>query len=240
MKYLFFISWFRAREKKLVDQIDLDRMIGAQTVDEAFKVLNDTDFAPYLSGKNYFDIEKIIDEEREDIKKTLVKMGMEEDVVKFLFLRDELDFACREAKERIFHEKNFQERGREDEFLKEIRERNPENKEDVDDIVLDLYFEKSIAFLNGTKEKEGEEFFMNYYQRIKENDDFKKRDESLTKMEEDVIEKSREEIEGIIPILGFFIKKRRIEYFIRNIFALKRMGIDSQRMQKFIKEKRVL
>jgi hypothetical protein len=238
MKYLFFISWFRAREKKLVDQIDLDRMIGAQTVDEAFKILNDTDYAPYLSGKNHFDIEKIIKEERGDLKKMLVKMGMEEDVVKFLFLKDELDFACREAKGKIFQGKNFQEK--ENDFLKEIRERKPGAKEEVDDIVLDLYFEKAITFLNDTKEKEGEEFFTNYYQKIKENEDFKKRDEYLTQMEEEVIEKGREEIEGIIPILGFFIKKRRIEYFIRNIFALKRMGVDSQKMQKFIKEKRVL
>jgi vacuolar-type H+-ATPase subunit C/Vma6 len=240
MKYLFFISWFRAREKKLVDQIDLDRMIGAATVEDSFKVLNDTDYAPYLPGKTYLDIEKIIIEEREDLKKTLVKMGMEEDVVKFLFLKDELDIACREAKERIFQEKGFQEKGRESDFLKEIRERKPNCKEEVDDIILDLYFKEANSFLKKTKEKKGEKFFDNYYQKIKDGDDFKKRDEALAQMEEDAIEKSREEVEGIIPILGFFIKKRRIEYFIRNVFALKRMGFDSQKIHQFIKGKRAL
>jgi hypothetical protein len=235
MKHLLFISWFRAREKRLVDQIDLDRMIGAKTKEEAFKVLNDTDYAPYLSGKSYLDIEKVIEEEKKDLQKTLTKMGMKEDILRFLFLRDELDLACREAKEKLFQEKSTQEKI--SEALKEIKEKNPKRKEDVDSIISELYFEKAIFLLK--EEENGKEFFKKYYQETKKSD-AEKRDRILLKMEEDIIEKSRSDAQGIFPILSFFIKKRRVEYFIRTIFALKKMDFTPDKIQSFIKEKKTI
>jgi vacuolar-type H+-ATPase subunit C/Vma6 len=235
MKHLLFISWFRAREKRLVDQIDLDRMIGAKTKEETFKVLNDTDYAPYLSGKSYLDIEKVIEEEKKDLKKTLTKMGMKENILRLLFLRDELDLICKEAKGKFFQERNIQEK--KSEILKEIREKKAKRKEDVDSIVSNLYFEKAITLLK--KEEKGQEFFKRYYEETKKNN-AEKRDKVLLKMEEEIIEKSRNEAQGIFPILSFFIKKRRIEYFIRTIFALKKMGFASDKIQGFIKEKKTL
>lgn len=232
MKHLLFISWFRAKEKRLVDQIDLDRMIGAKTKEEAFKVLNDTDYAPYLSGKSYLDIEEIIEEEKKDLKETLTRMGMEENVLKFLFLRDELDLVAREAKERLFQEKNTKEKA--DGVLKEIKERKPKRKEDVDSIAFDIYFEKAMILL-----KEGKDFFKKYYAETKK-DDKEKRDKTLLEMEEEIIRKSINEAQGIFPILSFFIRKRRTEYFIRTIFALKKMDFPPDKIQTFIKEKKTL
>ena len=244
MKYLFFISWFRAREKQLVDQVDLDRMIGASSMDEAFKVFNDTDYALYLGGKTYLDIEKIIEEEREDFKKTLEKMGMEKDVLSFLFLKDTLCSVSRKAKEKIFKiqkDAGFQGKDIEREILKEIEERKPKKPEEVDSIATDIYFEKSIRFLEGFGEREVGGFFAKYYEKIKEaSEDLKERDIILSEMEEDIVEESREKIEGMIPILSFFIKRRRVEHFIRAVFSGKKLGLPSDKIYNLIEQRRVL
>ncbi len=244
MRYLFFISWFRAREKQLVDQVDLDRMIGASSMDEAFKVFNDTDYALYLAGKTYLDIEKIIEEERDDFKKTLEKMGMEKEVVSFLFLKDDLCKVSRKAKEKIFKMQGgggFQGKDIEEEALKEIEERKPKKPEEIDSITTDIYFEKSIKFLESSGERETGRFFGEYYEKIKESaEDLKRRDMILSEMEKSIVEESREKIEGMVPILSFFIKKRRVEQFIRAVFSAKKMGLASDKIYNLIEQRRVL
>jgi vacuolar-type H+-ATPase subunit C/Vma6 len=210
MKYLFLTSWLRAREKKLVDNVDLDRMIGATTIEESFKVLNDTDYAPYLVADGDYDIEKVIERERKGFHKMLSVMGVEEEVLDIFFLRERMDL-----------------------FLNE--------EERQADALLDIYFEKVTSFLRKEKEKQALNFFENYRNIIKKSTgDYKKRDELLLKMEKEIVEKEKEEIGGLIPALAFLIKKRRAEYYIRTIFACKRIGVDAKEIYKLIKEKRAL
>ncbi len=241
MKYLFFVSWFRAREKRLADKTDFDRMIGASNIEESFRVLNDTDYAPYLSGETHANIEGVIEKERKDFRETLLKMGMEKEAVDVLFLRDELDSVSREAKEMIFGEKTITEKREESDLLKEVRSREPEKPQDVDSILLDIYFQRVIDFLRESKEKETERFFRDYEKVMKEaEDDFRKRDELLLEMENEIIEKGREEVSGMMPVLAFFIKKRRIEGSVRSVFSAKKLGLGSGEVYKLIDNKRAL
>ncbi len=241
MKYLFLISWIRAREKMLADHVDLDRMIGASTEREAFKVLNDTDYAPHISGKEPADIEKVIEEEREDFKKTIRLMGVEEEVLEIFNLKDKFDSFSKKHKVDFF-EKEKRENLSEDEevFFQRAEERKIEELHEIDTLLLEMYFEKLIYFLGKQKEKDAKIFFEGYREIVLKEKDLKKRDDLLLKMEDELIEKSREEISGIIPVIAFFIKKRRAENHIRTIFAGKRLGINSTKIYELIKAKRAL
>ncbi len=244
MKYLFFISWLRAREKKLADQVDFDRMVSASNMEESFRVLNDTDYAPYLQGKAHSDIEEIIEEERKDFRKNLLKMGMDKDFLDVLFFKDDMSIISKEIKKDLFEKEakggKSLSKKKDTDTVKEIKKASPEKPEDVDDILLEKYFQKTIDFLKKNKEKSLETFFSNYSEIINKETDFQKRDESILKMENEIIEKGREDVEGAAPIFAFFIKKRRAEHFIRTIFSGKRMNMDSREIYKLLIEKRAL
>ncbi len=244
MKHLFLISWIRAREKKLADQVDLDRMIGAQNIKEAFKVLNDTDYAPYISGKDASNIEEVIEEERKDFKKTLDVMGIEKEVLEIFNLKDKFDSFSKKHKVGFFEkgkEKKQSLSNEEDEIFQRAEKEKLKEFYEIDTLLLDMYFEKVISFLKKQKEKEAEIFFQEYCDAVMgQKEDLEKRDNLLLRMEDELIEKSREEISGIIPVIAFFIKKRRVENYIRTIFAGKRMGVDSSKIYELIKTKRAL
>ncbi len=245
MKYLFFISWFRAREKKLADRVDFDRMIGATSTEESFKILNDTDYAPYLSGETHNDVEKIIEKERAGFRKNLLGMGLDKDVLEVLFLKDDLEMISIEAKEKIFEkkekEKKISEKEKEKDIFKEIKNRDPQEPHEIDGIMLEIYLQKVINFLRKNKEKETERIFENYKEVIKRtNNDLVARDEALLQIEEELIEKSKEKISGVMPILAFFIKKRRAECVIRSIFAGRKIGLKSKEIYELIDNKRAL
>ncbi|MDD3728894.1 MAG: hypothetical protein PHH50_01045 [Candidatus Pacebacteria bacterium] len=89
MKHLFFIYWARAKEKWVVDSTDFSRMINALTLKEAFKVLQDTDYAPYALSKDSSNYEDVIKEEKEEFKKILLKMGAKDEILNLLSLNQE-------------------------------------------------------------------------------------------------------------------------------------------------------
>ncbi len=233
MRYLFFVSWFRAREKKLADSVDLDRMIGAESIEESFKVLNDTDYASYISNKNHLDIEAVIQEERKDLEKTLSRMGMDKEVLNFLFLKDELFLLAKELKENIF-EKKENKISQQKNIAQRIIKENPSSPAQIDNLISEIYFQELILFCRKTKEKQIVDFLEKYWQRIREKDDV------LAEMEDEIIEKSRDLTNGIMPILAFFIRKRRIEYFIRSIFSAKRIGFQDSEIHNLITKTKTL
>ena len=241
MKYLFLISWLRAREKKLADNVDIDRMIGANSPEESFKVLNDTDYASYLQGESYKTLERVISKERQDFRKSLEGMDIEEELIDVLFLRDDLQELSKKAKNILFYQ-DYQGRSEkiENEILRKVKERSPEKPHEVDGIVLDIYFQRISSFLTKAKEKEVSEFFENYRESLSNESDLVVRDELLKKMEDEIIEKGAWQSDGFIPVLAFFIKKRRVENSIRTILSGKRIGLQSQEIYKLIKEKRAL
>ncbi len=243
MKYLFFVAWLRAREKKIADSIDFDRMIGAPNPEESFKVLNDTDYAPFISGKTYLEIEEIIEKEKNDLKNNLAKMGLNKGVLSLIFLKDELILLAEELKEELFKD------SKKDDFIKKysdiaqkIKKKKPTRPEEIDNLVIDIYFRKSIKFCAKSKEKNMKVFFKKYWKRIKniEDNNLEEREAVLFEMEEKIIEKSAKSISGIMPILAFFIKKKRAESFIRTIFSAQKIGLDPLKTYNSFEKTRIL
>lgn len=89
MKHLFFIYSSRAKEKHIPNNTDFSRMINASSFEEAFRVLQDTNYAPYILGKSPFDYEEIIEKEKEDFKNELIKMGAKEELLDIISLKRE-------------------------------------------------------------------------------------------------------------------------------------------------------
>lgn len=232
MKYLFLISWLRAREKKLVDSVDIDRMISVTSVEESFKVLNDTDYAPFISGESHKTIDNVIEKERNDLRNSLYLMDIEREAVDILFLRDEFSKISKEVKQDLFKRKEKQkglsEKKKDSDIIKEIKERSPNNPHEIDEILDEIYFERMISFLEKSKEKEMADFFRRYEENIKNNKKSDKllRDDILKDLEDEIIEEESKQSDGFLPVLAFFIKKRRAEYLIKTILSAKRIGID--------------
>ncbi len=238
MKNLFFISFLRAREKKLADRIDLERMIGAVKIEESFKVLNDTDYAPFISGKSYNEIEEIIKDERRDLRKSLEVMGLDKETLDFIFLKDDLILLTKELKEIIFYkaEKENSLIKQYLDLIKEAKNRNFSNAFEIDLFLTNTYYKRAIDFCKRSGENNALPFFVDAYEIVKKSNpkNLKKRDEAIFKLEDGLIEKSKSEIAGIVPLLAFLIKKRRAEEAIRRIFASKKLGMETSKIQNII------
>jgi len=88
--YEFATGLLRVLEKRIVDKTDIDRMVLAKNANQAFAVLNDTDYANNIKDKNPEDYEKIIQEDFEQLKSLLLKIVDKKILLDFLFL--EFDF----------------------------------------------------------------------------------------------------------------------------------------------------
>lgn len=104
MSYVFFTYWSRAKEKHIADEIDFNRMINASSFNDAFKVLQDTDYAPYALNKKPEDYKETLKEEKEELKKTLQRMGLEKEVLALLDLeqKDVLKAKIKDSKVKAF------------------------------------------------------------------------------------------------------------------------------------------
>lgn len=104
MSYVFFTYWSRTKEKHIADEIDFNRMINASSFNDAFKVLQDTDYAPYALNKKAEDYKGALKEEKEELKKTLQRMGLEKEVLALLDLeqKDVLETKIKDSKVKVF------------------------------------------------------------------------------------------------------------------------------------------
>ncbi len=238
MKNLFFISFLRAREKKLADRIDLERMIGAIKIEDSFKVLNDTDYASFISGKNYTEIEEIIRDERRDLRKSLEVMGLEKETLDFIFLKDDLILLTKEIKEIIFYkaEKESDLIKKYFDLVKEVKEKGLNNAFEVDLFLTNFYYKRAINFCKKNHENSALSFFIDSYEKVKKSEpkNLEERDRFILKLEQSLVEKSKSEISGVTPLLAFFIKKKRAEEAIRKILAGKKLGLDVSEIQNII------
>ncbi len=89
MKHLFFIYLSRAKEKHIADETDFSRMINSSGLDEAFKVLQDTDYAPYALSKKADEYESLLDEEKKAFKDSFLKLGAKGELLEILSLRQD-------------------------------------------------------------------------------------------------------------------------------------------------------
>lgn len=89
MKHLFFIYSARAKEKHIADDIDFSRMINTSNIEESFKVLQDTNYAPYSLNKKAIEYESVIEEEKKEFINELLKMGAKGEILEILSIKKE-------------------------------------------------------------------------------------------------------------------------------------------------------
>lgn len=89
-QYTYATGLIRALEPKLLDRTDLERMIDAKNIEEAFKVFNDTDYADNLLDVQAEEFEKALDDDLQQTKDLFDKIVRGKDLLRFLFL--EYDF----------------------------------------------------------------------------------------------------------------------------------------------------
>lgn len=79
----------RVLEKRVLSKNDFERMLGARTAADAFKVLNDTDYADNLLGLQPEEFEKALWRDEKDLRKLFKKIIESKELLKFLFLKQE-------------------------------------------------------------------------------------------------------------------------------------------------------
>lgn len=87
--YEYATGLIRVLEKKILDQADLERMAGAKTALDAFKVLNDTDYGDNLLDLMPKEFEKALARDEKDLRKLFFKIVENKKLLKFLFLKQE-------------------------------------------------------------------------------------------------------------------------------------------------------
>lgn len=87
--YEYASGLIRVLEKKVLDKTDLERMAGAETAVDAFRVLNDTDYADNLLNLKPVEFEKALARDERDTKKLFKKIIENKKLLKFLFLKND-------------------------------------------------------------------------------------------------------------------------------------------------------
>jgi len=87
--YEYATGLLRVLEKRILSQNDFERMSGAKTAAEAFKVLNDTDYADNLLNLKPEKYEKALKLDEKDLKKLFKKIVENQKLLQFLFLKDD-------------------------------------------------------------------------------------------------------------------------------------------------------
>jgi len=222
MKYLFFTSWLRAKEKYVADQVDFERMIKSPSAEEAFKILHDTDYAHLVSGKKLDDLEDILRAGERGCYLILGRLELEEPAREYLFLRmwlPELMSALRNNKRNEITE----------------RFRVDDREGDSEELAKQFYYERLIGLAKELKDKELVVFTEQYYQARKDND-FKKMEE----LERGVIKTGKKVTSGFMSLLSFVLQERKSEARLRLILSAKKMGMKTEEIYKIIEEPLVL
>lgn len=234
MNYLFFSAWLKAKEKTIADETDFERMIKSQNLQESLKILQDTDYAPYVNNIQSGSYENIFKDERKGFQKILTKMGMEEHFINLFFSDYDLPGLRRILKKQ---EKNTElERKYENELKTEIKLED----RTIDDFIKEKIIENKIKILTLLKEKKIKIFLENYYQKLKQGKSKEEVEIELKKMEQDFIEKGEMEHDGLFPIFVFFLKKIKAEKILRAIFSGKEILLEENKIKETVSSIRAL
>lgn len=76
----------RVLDKRILDQTDFERMAGAETAQDTFKILHDTDYADNLLDLKPEEFEKALTRDNKDLRKLFKKIIESKLLLKFLFL----------------------------------------------------------------------------------------------------------------------------------------------------------
>lgn len=87
--YEYATGLIRVLDKRILSQNDFERMLGAKTAADAFKVLNDTDYADNLLNLKPEEFEKALSRDEKDLKKLFFKIIDNKLLLDFLFLKQD-------------------------------------------------------------------------------------------------------------------------------------------------------
>jgi len=87
MSYPYATGKIRVLEKWLPDKTDIERMIGAESFEDAFRVLNDTDLADNLRGLDAHDFQKALNEDLAQTRSLIEKISPDENLFKAIFIK---------------------------------------------------------------------------------------------------------------------------------------------------------
>lgn len=238
MRYIFPITYFNAKEKNLPDDVDFERMIAAENVKKAMVVLQDTIYASIISEDSSKNIEEILEKEEMLFKKDLMRIGIPEEIIDFLFLKKSFFKISLFLKKKIFgadypfvDEMTIETKYKD--IIKELEKCSFQTSMEIDDKTNQVFFEQMEKVAGKLKDKELKNFFKDYRNAFKNE---KKSDivEKLKKIEETFIEKNKWKINGVSPIFSFFLKKRIAQKKLRAILRAKQIELGASEINKLI------
>lgn len=88
MGYASAVGTMRVYEKRLLDQARIDRLVDSRDADDAFKILQETEYQRSMSGiKSPRDFESVLKTELEKVYKDLYKMTKDRELIEILALK---------------------------------------------------------------------------------------------------------------------------------------------------------
>lgn len=239
MRYLYYVSYMKSREKHIADEVDFQRMISSATFDGMLRVLHDTDYGPYLSPEN--SLEQVIEKEKEGLYEMLIKMGLEKRVIDFLFLPADIlnlrsllkhDFFGIEMKKYDFGKK---EEKLKEEYKEEIeRARKKRSPAELDDFLTEVFIAKM-------KEAAKEDaLLLDFLERYEKEISSDTKEDILIAIEDRFMEEARKKSEGLAPLFAYFMKKWRAEKSVRAIYEAKNTEVPQDKIYGLLKKVRAL
>lgn len=138
----------RVLDKRILSQNDFERMLGAGTAADAFKVLNDTDYADNLLNLKPKEFEKALSRDTKDLKKLFFKIIDNKLLLDFLFLKQ--DYLQLKLYLKAKYNKNLKPQRKPNLKIPKIKNPTPEKIDKICD--LELYWaRKKIAKKLGDK-----------------------------------------------------------------------------------------
>lgn len=87
-RYAYAVGRIRVLETRLLNKSNIDRMLGAKSAEDAFKVLNDMDYASHSTDISHVaDFQKVLNYGLREVKDFLDKLAPDPDVMQLLWLR---------------------------------------------------------------------------------------------------------------------------------------------------------
>lgn len=111
MDYIYALGKIRVLEKRLLNKIDIDRMVYTETAEKAFQVLNNTDFSDNLLQVEAHQYERAIQADLLQSKDLIQRMSVDDErLFYFLFLKYDFHNIKTLLKLRLKKEENWQDK----------------------------------------------------------------------------------------------------------------------------------
>ncbi len=233
MKYFFLNAYLNTIEKHLADEIDFNRMINSQNENQAYNVLQDTNYGKWALQDD--PLEKVFAEEKNAFCRDLCRMGFVS-LARLFSLKQAITDLRLILKKEIFGikeaEPTYQAKSEKNirlDFQREIEKaRTKKTPAELDDYLQQVYLDRLEQY---AAEDKAARAFIKAYRCLEKDSDREKKHFSLKQLEEDFITEYSRQNEGFSPIFAFFMKKWQIEKKIKTIISAKQFNFSTQKIK---------